>query len=510
VFSQYLKGATAFSTGTGNTLIGDSAGAALTSGVNNVFLGYLAGNAITNGQGNQFIGKGAGQATGTGTIYTTLIGTEAGRGSGSLDQSIFIGWQAGMNTSASYSQFIGGGGGATNAHYSFFGGYAAGSFATGASNSVFLGYRAGYNATGATESIFIGKYAGYNAGVGGVTGTGNIGIGLNSGSALSSGTYNTFLGYKAGDALTTGSKNVAIGYDVDLASNTVDGQLSIQNIIFGTGNTGTGTTVSTGKVGIGIAAPSYRFHVSDTTTAGIVGAFTNSDGTCTLDPGDVSGWSCPSDVNLKKDIETLTSGSLDNILALRPVTYRLRNEDSSTDLSTGLIAQEVQTVFPKLVKTQIDGTLALNYGGLTPYIISAIQEMNLKIMEINNTEKPNTWRDVLIAWLGNMTNGITKIYAQVFESQQVKTQQICVGETCLNETQVQQILQVIGSTPLPVNNPGNSTVDLDPGNMFGPSDETIVDPGMSSDSNPQSSDLVDSGTPEPTVTPSSDPAPTTE
>lgn len=504
VFSQYLKGATAFTSGIENTIIGDIAGAALTSGSDNVLLGFVAGNTLTNGNNNQFIGARAGQSTGTGTVYTTLIGTEAGRGSGSLDQSIFIGWQAGMNTSASYSQFIGGGYGATNATYSFFGGYAAGSFATGASNSVFLGYRAGNNATGATESIFIGKQAGYNAGVGGVTGTGNIGIGLNSGSALSSGTYNTFLGYKAGDALTTGSKNVAIGYDVDLASNTADGQLTIQNIIFGTGNTGTGTTVSTGKIGIGVSPTIYRFEVSDASNADAISSFTNSDGTCTLDPGDVSGWSCPSDLNLKKDIETLASGSLDNILALRPVTYRLRNEDSSTDLSTGLIAQEVQTVFPKLVKTQIDGTLALNYGGLTPYMISAIQEMNFKIMEINNTEKPNTWRDVLIAWFANTANGITEFF-----SKKVSTEELCVtdsvGQTCITRSQLDALLNGQGITPQsPSPEPSPS-----------PTPDPTPDPGTDSndvipDDSVPASDPEPTPEPDPTPAPTPDPAPTPE
>jgi hypothetical protein len=288
-------------------------------------------------------------------------------------------------------------------------------------------------------------------------------------------------------------------------------------IYFGVSNPSKGRVVAmtidnTANVGIGTISPSYRFSVSDTTTAGIVGSFTNSDGTCTLDPGDVSGWSCPSDLNLKKDIETLTSGSLDNILALRPVTYRLRNEDNSTDLSTGLIAQEVQTIFPKLVKTQIDGTLALNYGGLTPYMISAIQEMNLRITEINDIEKPNTWRDALIAWFANITNGITDLYAKVFHAERVETQELCVGTTCLNETQVQQILQVIGSTPLPVNNPGGPITDpnLDPGNTTDSGDGTATDPGTSGDSGTPPSDVVDPGSSDPGVTPSSDPAPTTE
>ena len=270
-------------------------------------------------------------------------------------------------------------------------------------------------------------------------------------------------------------------------------------IYFGVSNPSKGRVVAmtidnTANVGIGTISPSYRFSVSDTTTAGIVGSFTNSDGTCTLDPGDVSGWSCPSDLNLKKDIETLASGSLDNILALRPVAYRLRNESNSTEVSTGLIAQEVQTVFPKLVKTQIDGTLALNYGGLTPYMISAIQEMNLKITEINDLEKENSWRDALIAWFGNAANGITKIYADVFESKQVQTDQLCIKDVCMDRDQLYNLMNQTGPA-------GNSTP---------PTPDPVVIPDIVQE-NPPVIDPIPEPAPDPVVEPeigNSDPIPT--
>ena len=90
--------------------------------------------------------------------------------------------------------------------------------------------------------------------------------------------------------------------------------------------------------------------ISAAGSASAIFAVTNSDGTCTLDPGDVSGLACPSDENLKKEITTLQDGALSNILALRPVTYRLKKETEASPLSTGLIAQEVQSIFPTLVR----------------------------------------------------------------------------------------------------------------------------------------------------------------
>ena len=104
------------------------------------------------------------------------------------------------------------------------------------------------------------------------------------------------------------------------------------------------------------------------------------------------------------------------------------------------------------------------------------------------------------------------MYVKVFHAERVETQELCVGTTCLNETQVQQILQVIGSTPLPVNNPGGPITDpnLDPGNTTDSGDGTATDPGTSGDSGTPPSDVVDPGSSDPGVTPSSDPAPTTE
>jgi hypothetical protein len=59
-----------------------------------------------------------------------------------------------------------------------------------------------------------------------------------------------------------------------------------------------------------------------------------------------STWS--SDINLKRDIETTRDGYLDDIKQLRVVKYKWKNDpDSQTEL--GLIAQEVEDIFPSLV-----------------------------------------------------------------------------------------------------------------------------------------------------------------
>lgn len=136
------------------------------------------------------------------------------------------------------------------------------SLTSGISNTV-VGMSAGlslttgnYNVAFGVEAVSANSVAHYNVGVGtqalkAATAEGNTALGYRAGYAVSTGTNNVLLGYQAGDNLTTGAKNVIIGSDIDAPGATFSGQLSIQNIIFGSSNIGTGTTPSTGRIAIG-------------------------------------------------------------------------------------------------------------------------------------------------------------------------------------------------------------------------------------------------------------------
>jgi hypothetical protein len=76
---------------------------------------------------------------------------------------------------------------------------------------------------------------------------------------------------------------------------------------------------------------------------------------------------------------------------------------------------------------------------MTPIIVEALREMNLKITGINDLEKPNTFREGIIAWLGDIGNGIGSIF-----SKKVITEELCVkdaqGETCYNRADLNALL----------------------------------------------------------------------
>jgi hypothetical protein len=52
-----------------------------------------------------------------------------------------------------------------------------------------------------------------------------------------------------------------------------------------------------------------------------------------------------------------------------------------------LLAQEVQQVYPELVKEDVNGNLSVNYNGLIPVLLESIKELKKKLMELKR-KKP--------------------------------------------------------------------------------------------------------------------------
>jgi hypothetical protein len=129
---------------------------------------------------------------------------------------------------------------------------------TGSYNTVLGGVALDAETTGGNNVAI-----GYGALTASNGGNDNIAVGVNAGIAVTTGDNNLFLGRAAGDNVTTGSNNLIIGYNIDAPSATANNQLSIGNLIFGTGIDGTGTTVSSGNIGIG-TTPNQKLTVEGT------------------------------------------------------------------------------------------------------------------------------------------------------------------------------------------------------------------------------------------------------
>ena len=87
-----------------------------------------------------------------------------------------------------------------------------------------------------------------------------------------------------------------------------------------------------------------------------------------------------SDERLKSNITTIPD-ALSKVTEMRGVHYV---RDATGKDSTGVIAQEMQKVAPELVLTADDemGTLSVNYGNITGYLIEAIKELKAEIEEL--------------------------------------------------------------------------------------------------------------------------------
>ena len=89
-----------------------------------------------------------------------------------------------------------------------------------------------------------------------------------------------------------------------------------------------------------------------------------------------------SDRRLKSDIQTLENG-LEKVEQLRGVTYT-RDDNVDGGQQLGVIAQEVEEVFPQVVLTADDerGTKSVDYGRLTGALIEAVKELSAKVKEL--------------------------------------------------------------------------------------------------------------------------------
>jgi len=150
------------------------------------------------------------------------------------------------------------------------------------------------------------------------------------------------------------------------AYNLADGYNSLWGVL-GTGSSGTGSFVLLQKSDGTSYVDKFRIdHNGNVTAAGIVTA---------------TSFIYSSDRNLKQDIKAIPN-ALDKVLKLDGVMFNWK-EDGRPDL--GLIAQEVEKVFPELVQTNGTTNLkSVEYGNLVAPIIEAIKEQQRQIEELKN------------------------------------------------------------------------------------------------------------------------------
>ena len=166
-----------------------------------------------------------------------------------------------------------------------------------------------------------------------------------------------------------------------------------------TGNQGatgsTGNQGATGAQGGGSATIALADESSDTTcfpvfttaaTGNQAPKTDSSELTYNASTGTLSctDFNTTSDVNLKKDIETIRN-AIEILNQINGVNFIWIKSNKP---SVGIIAQEIERVLPQLVDERTDtGTKSVNYNGLIGVLIEAVKELSQRLEELERQSK---------------------------------------------------------------------------------------------------------------------------
>lgn len=149
---------------------------------------------------------------------------------------------------------------------------------------------------------------------------------------------------------------------------------------------GSSTTVmqvlQAGDIGIGTPATGDKLTVGGNTK--VIGNITIT-GTVTA-----NGSLVHSDKRFKKDIKPI-SNALSKLVKVEGKSYNFKQDIKGRAFSKnpqiGVIAQDLQRVFPELVNKDKDGYLSVNYNSLIPVVIEGVKEQQIEIRELKDSKK---------------------------------------------------------------------------------------------------------------------------
>ena len=386
-------------TGSDNIAVGTSALNSNTTGSDNIAVGTSALKSNTTGPGNIAIGEN--------TLYSNTRGDDnIAIGRNALYQSdtgggnIAIGYQAMYhqndintgNTAVGYQAMVG-----TNSASNY--------------HNTAIGYRALNRAGNSAENAGQNTAVGAGALENNVTGFGNTAIGAKALNTGRQGDYNTGLGYYA-CANVTGSNKTCIGASSGPSYSAALGQGTEKTIFLGDADT---TVYIPGNLVVGKRAfigaslgdsgtkRNCLFYNTERGWHGVYGY---------KDSGDRDSWGFNMDdmingrmwndfrlgFTLKnyisdrrlKYVGTNNNDGLDKIKQLKVFNYVYKKDTTKTP-HVGVIAQDLQKVFPNAVQKGTDGFLTIRMEDMFYAVINAIKELDAKYQaqekRINDLEK---------------------------------------------------------------------------------------------------------------------------
>jgi hypothetical protein len=236
-------------------------------------------------------------------------------------------------------------------------------------------------------------------------GDGNTGIGNFSLASNTEGSANTAVGQFALAFNTKGDFNTAVG------GNALDQSTGSQNTALGH-RAGTNMTTADNVICIGTPGDATAFALGDRCFIGNIRGATvgNGDGVNVIIDSDGQLGTINSSRSFKKDIKSMDQTS-EAILALKPVTFHYKNQDTKKAESTpqfGLIAEDVAEANPDLVVRDRDGKpFTVRYDAVNAMLLNEFLKAHRKVQELEaNAVKQQKQIDALTA-------GLQKVSAQL-------------------------------------------------------------------------------------------------
>jgi hypothetical protein len=93
-------------------------------------------------------------------------------------------------------------------------------------------------------------------------------------------------------------------------------------------------------------------------------------------------WTGNSDIRLKNIIRGIDNAT-NSLLTLNPIIFSWKKDETNKE-NIGLIAQDVEKVFPQLIDVNNEGMLGVRYTELIPVLIASIQELEARIKQLEN------------------------------------------------------------------------------------------------------------------------------
>lgn len=278
-------------------------------------------------------------------------------------------------------------------------GYDAGNFSNTATHSTAIGYQSGFSLTSGGSNTLVGSQCGEDIEDGSsncafgwqslfsnlsgngncafgqsslseCTGAQNAMFGFNSGVSIMSGQFNCGFGTVAFQNLNSGSSNVGLGFD---CGNAYTGAESNNIIISNDGVAGESGAIRIGTDGVHTLCAIQGISGVTVTGAAVLCDTNGQLGTVV------------SSIRYKKNIEDLF---VDNVLKLRPVSF---NYKSNEERAIGLIAEEVEKIFPDLVIKNNEGLCeTVKYHELPILLLSEIQKLSKRIDELEGKNAAST------------------------------------------------------------------------------------------------------------------------